>query len=116
MTTGELSVLVWIEYYPERTYCNIYLPVPVFRCKIIFSLTNCRLTTKIILHRWVNIGKERDGMAPDAVQYARALRPPYHLLSFLRIKVRSISTRPGNETKCEVLQSRIYKALVENTY
>merc|ERR1711915_882528 len=28
-------------------------------------------------HRWVNIGKERDGMAPDAVQYARALRPPY---------------------------------------
>merc|ERR1712012_314329 len=36
-------------------------------------------------HRWVNIGKERDGMAPDAVQYARALRPPYHLLSFLRI-------------------------------
>ena len=37
-------------------------------------------------HRWVNIGKERDGMAPDAVQYARALRPPYHLLSFLRVK------------------------------
>ena len=36
--------------------------------------------------RWVNIGKERDGMNPDAVQYARALRPPYHLLSFLRIK------------------------------
>merc|ERR1719445_365839 len=35
-------------------------------------------------HRWVNIGKERDQMAPDAVQYARALRPPYHLLSFLR--------------------------------
>ena len=25
-------------------------------------------------------------MQPDAVQYARALRPPYHLLSFLRIK------------------------------
>ena len=37
-------------------------------------------------HRWVNIGKERDGMAPDAVQYSRALRPPYHLLSFLKIK------------------------------
>ena len=34
----------------------------------------------------MNIGKERDNMAPDAVQYARALRPPYHLLSFLRIK------------------------------
>lgn len=37
-------------------------------------------------HRWVNIGKEKNGMAPDAVQYARALRPPYQLLSFLRIK------------------------------
>ena len=37
-------------------------------------------------HRWVNIGKERDQMAPVAVQHARALRPPYHLLSFLRIK------------------------------
>ena len=36
------------------------------------------------MFRWVNIGKERDGMTPDAVQYARALRPPYHLLSFLR--------------------------------
>ncbi|XP_040578587.1 uncharacterized protein [Lepeophtheirus salmonis] len=42
-------------------------------------------------HRWVNIGKERDNMTPDSVQYARALRPPYHLLSFLRIK--------GNSTK-----------------
>ena len=37
-------------------------------------------------NRWVNIGKERDGMAPDAVQYSRALKPPYHLLSFLKIK------------------------------
>ena len=37
-----------------------------------------------LIFRWVNIGKERDGMTPDAVQYARALRPPYHLLSFLR--------------------------------
>ena len=37
-------------------------------------------------HRWVNIGKEKNGNAPDAVQYARALRPPYQLLSFLRIK------------------------------
>ncbi|CAB4057426.1 unnamed protein product [Lepeophtheirus salmonis] len=35
--------------------------------------------------------KERDNMTPDSVQYARALRPPYHLLSFLRIK--------GNSTK-----------------
>jgi len=37
-------------------------------------------------HTWVNVGSERDGMAPDSVQYARALRPPYHLLSFLRMK------------------------------
>ena len=37
-------------------------------------------------HRWVNIGKEKNGIAPDAVQYARALRPPFQLLSFLRIK------------------------------
>ena len=44
-------------------------------------------------HSWVNVGKKRGGMAPDSVQYARALRPPYHLLSFLRIKVRSINTR-----------------------
>ena len=44
---------------------------------------------KFVSSRWVNIGKERDGMSPDAVQYARALRPPYHLLSFLRIKVKS---------------------------
>ena len=43
----------------------------------------------LIHFRWVNIGKERDGMSPDAVQYARALRPPYHLLSFLRIKGKS---------------------------
>ena len=42
------------------------------------------LSLSIFNIRWVNIGKERDGMAPDAVQYARALRPPYHLLSFLR--------------------------------
>merc|ERR1719356_1449735 len=47
-------------------------------------------------HRWVNIGKERDGMAPDAVQYARALRPPYHLLSFLRIKGHSFYIPPKN--------------------
>ena len=28
-------------------------------------------------------------MLPDSVQYARALRPPYHLLSFLRVKAHS---------------------------
>ena len=52
----------------------------------------------------MNIGKERDGMAPDAVQYARALRPPYHLLSFLRIKVRSINTTQELETKLHGLK------------
>eukprot|EP00092_Neocalanus_flemingeri_P030009 GFUD01032579.1.p1 GENE.GFUD01032579.1~~GFUD01032579.1.p1 ORF type:complete len:340 (-),score=86.10 GFUD01032579.1:135-1091(-) len=36
-------------------------------------------------HRWINIGKER----ADAVQYARALRLPYHLVSFLRMKEHS---------------------------
>ena len=36
-------------------------------------------------HHWVTIGKEKNGMSPDAVQYARALRLPYQLLSFLRI-------------------------------
>jgi len=41
-------------------------------------------------HKWDNIGKLRDGMAPSAVQYARALRPAYHLLSFLRIQGNSI--------------------------
>merc|ERR1712142_1007260 len=46
-------------------------------------------------HKWVNIGKERDQMTPDAVQYARALRPPYHLLSFLRIKGHSTKECPA---------------------
>ena len=41
-------------------------------------------------HRWLNIGKEKNGIAPDAVQYARALRPPFQLLSFLRIKGNSM--------------------------
>ena len=45
-----------------------------------------------MLLRWVNIGKERDGMTPDAVQYARALRPPYHLLSFLRYRTLHLLT------------------------
>ena len=34
--------------------------------------------------KWINIGRERDGMAPDSVQYAKALQPPYHILSYLR--------------------------------
>ena len=52
MTTGELTtrlelfiVLVLVENYPERTYCNFCLACPCFPMKIIFSLTNCRLIT-----------------------------------------------------------------------
>ena len=29
--------------------------------------------------KWVNIGKEKDGMKPQDVQYAQALKLPYHL-------------------------------------
>ena len=54
--------------------------------KLSFLRNNASNFVNFISSRWVNIGKERDGMSPDAVQYARALRPPYHLLSFLRIK------------------------------
>merc|ERR1712098_13630 len=41
--------------------------------------------------KWVNIGKEKDGMKPQDVQYAQALKPPYHLASFLKMA--------GNSTK-----------------
>eukprot|EP00091_Calanus_sinicus_P012082 TRINITY_DN27314_c0_g1_i1.p1 TRINITY_DN27314_c0_g1~~TRINITY_DN27314_c0_g1_i1.p1 ORF type:complete len:120 (-),score=25.71 TRINITY_DN27314_c0_g1_i1:36-395(-) len=34
-------------------------------------------------HKWVSIGKEKDGMRPQDVQYAQALQPPYHLASLL---------------------------------
>jgi len=40
---------------------------------------------QLLIFRWTNIGKKKEGVDPQAVQYARALRPPYHLLSFLRI-------------------------------
>ena len=42
-------------------------------------------------HKWVSIGKEKDGMKPQDVQYAQALKPPYHLASFLKMS--------GNSTK-----------------
>ena len=29
--------------------------------------------------KWVIIGNEKDGMKPQDVQYAQALKPPYHL-------------------------------------
>ena len=35
--------------------------------------------------RWTNIGKEEDGMKPQDIQYANALRPPYHLASTLKL-------------------------------
>ena len=34
---------------------------------------------------WTNIGKEEDGMKPQDVQYAQALRPPHHLASSLKL-------------------------------
>ena len=40
---------------------------------------------------WVNIGKEKKVMKPQDVQYAQALKPPYHLASFLKMA--------GNSTK-----------------
>ena len=61
-------------------------------------------------HTWINIGDERQGMAPDAVQYARALRPPYHLLSFLRMKGQStkgISCSDKNTLVFVVLEGEI---------
>merc|ERR1719361_3314907 len=48
-----------------------------------------RLWLSVLLPMTITDGQhwqEKNGMAPDAVQYARALRPPYQLLSFLRIK------------------------------
>ena len=41
--------------------------------------------------KWANIGKEKDGMKPEDVQYSLALKPPYHLASFLKMA--------GNSTK-----------------
>ena len=44
--------------------------------------------------KWVIIGKEKDGMKPQDVQYAQALKPSYHLASF--------SKMAGNSTKGKV--------------
>ena len=35
--------------------------------------------------QWVGIGRARDGMEKDSVQYSLALRPPYHLASHIRL-------------------------------
>ena len=66
-------------------------------------------------HRWVNIGKEKNGMAPDAVQYARALRPPYQLLSFLRIKG-NCAKGMGCSNKNTMVSFEISRVFLEKWY
>ena len=34
---------------------------------------------------WINIGRDSDGVAEDAVQQSPALRPPHHLTSYIRL-------------------------------
>ena len=34
---------------------------------------------------WTNIGRERDGVAPEDVQQSVALRPPDHVTSYVRL-------------------------------
>ena len=48
-------------------------------------------------------------MSPDAVQYARALRPPYHLLSFLRIKGHSTKGMSCTDKNTMVSGSKFIK-------
>ena len=48
-------------------------------------------------------------MSPDAVQYARALRPPYHLLSFLRIKGHSTKGMSCTDKNTMVSGSKLIK-------
>ena len=55
-------------------------------------------------------------MSPDAVQYARALRPPYHLLSFLRIKGKSTKgmSCTDKNTMVSILKSLIRDILIQD--
>jgi hypothetical protein len=58
-------------------------------------------------------------MQPDAVQYARALRPPYHLLSFLRIKgysTKGMSCTDKNTMVSAQITSTIHCALNEHCF
>ena len=71
----------WVNIGKERDGISPH----TVECMVLPSSIIIYLIILYIYSRWVNIGKERDGMSPDAVQYARALRPPYHLLSFLRL-------------------------------
>ena len=67
-------------------------------------------------HRWVNIGKERNGNPADAVQYARALRPPYQLLSFLRIKGNCAKGKGCSNKNTMVSFREIFRETVYNFY
>merc|ERR1712168_1099698 len=65
---------------------------------------------------WVNIGKEKDGMKPHEVQYALALKPPYHLASFLKLQgntTKGISATNNNTMVFVVLQGEV--SVVLNT-
>eukprot|EP00092_Neocalanus_flemingeri_P017025 GFUD01018413.1.p2 GENE.GFUD01018413.1~~GFUD01018413.1.p2 ORF type:complete len:202 (+),score=54.48 GFUD01018413.1:181-786(+) len=61
-------------------------------------------------HKWVNIGKEKDGMKPQDVQYAQALKPPYHLASFLKLagnSTKGISATDKNTMVFVVMQGEV---------
>ena len=51
-------------------------------------------------NQWKPIGKPRDGMDPTSVLYAPALRPPHHLVSFIRLQPQSTKglSLTGNNT------------------
>jgi len=51
-------------------------------------------------NQWKPIGKTRDGMEPESVLYTAALRPPHHLVSFIRLQPQSTKglSLTGNNT------------------
>jgi len=60
--------------------------------------------------KWVNIGKEKDGMKPQDVQYSQALKPPYHLASFLKMagnSTKGISVTDKNTMVFVVMQGEV---------
>jgi len=60
--------------------------------------------------KWVNIGKEKDGMKPEDVQYSQALKPPYHLASFLKMagnSTKGISVTDKNTMVFVVMQGEV---------
>ncbi|CAB4064622.1 unnamed protein product [Lepeophtheirus salmonis] len=69
-------------------------------------------------NRWVSIGKDLINNSFDAVQYTRALRLPFHLLSFLRIKgnsVKGMSCTDKNNMVFVVIEGEITVALQGST-